>query len=460
MADPPNTSEPARLSPEPDALPRRLSAFDAVTIVAGVVVGVGIFVNPSEVARSLRSPRAILLAWVLGGVAAMLGGIACSKLGRFLPRAGGLYVYLREAYHPAVAFLYGWTVLLAVFSGVMAGVSLTFARYAAVAFPSLVGFEKAVGLLLVSVLALVNYRGVRLSGYVQNVLAVAKFTAIGFLVLLALGTSSLPATVVADVPPDASTFLFALLPVFMSYGGWYTLTFLAGDLKGPERTMPIGIVGGLAIVIATYTLINAAYVRVLSIKEIAESPAVAALLAERVLGAAGARFIAALVLVSAPGVVNVLILAGSRLYFAMAADGLFFKAATRLHPRYQSPTWSIVAQAGWSSVLLISSTYGHLLQDAMFAEWTFFALIGASVFVFASRDPGFYAGPGERVLISVCAAGFSLIATAVVLNTVYQSPRQSFFGVLLILAGLPAYRLWMSVPAIISQPPAGNLGSP
>ena len=140
--------------------------------------------------------------------------------------------------------------------------------------------------------------------------------------------------------------------------------------------MPIGIVGGLAIVIATYTLINAAYVRVLSISEIAESPAVAALLAERVLGGAGARFIATLVLISAPGVVNVLMLAGSRLYFAMAEDGLFFEAATRLHPRYKSPTWSIVAQAGWSSVLLISSTYGHLLKDAMFAEWTFFALIG------------------------------------------------------------------------------------
>ena len=374
MADPPNTSEPARLSPGPEALPRRLSAFDAVTIVAGVVVGVGIFVNPSEVARSLRSPRAILLAWVLGGVAAMLGGIACSKLGRFLPRAGGLYVYLREAYHPVVAFLYGWTVLLAVFSGVMASVSLTFARYAAVAWPSLVGSEKAVGLLLVSVLALVNYRGVRLSGYVQNVLAVAKFTAIGILELLALGTASLPATVVADVPPDASTFLFALLPVFMSYGGWYTLTFLAGDLKRPERTMPIGIVAGLSIVIATYTLINAAYVRILS--------------------------------------------------------------------------------------LLISSTYGHLLQDAMFAEWTFFALIGASVFVFASRDPGFYAGPGERLLISGCAAGFTLIASAVVLNTVYQSPRQSFLGVLLILAGLPVYRLWMRAPAIVPQPLAGNIGSP
>jgi APA family basic amino acid/polyamine antiporter len=443
-----------------EALPRRLSAKDAIGIVAGVVVGVGIFINPSEVARSLRSPRAILLAWVLGGLAAALGGIACSKLGRFLPRAGGLYVYLREAYHPAVAFLYGWTVLLAVFSGVIAGVSLTFARYAAVAMPSLLGSEKAVALLLVAVLALVNHRGVRLSGNVQNVLALAKFSAIGFLVLLALGASSVPAAAAVEARPDAGTFLFALLPVFMSYGGWYTLTFLAGDLKRPERTMPIGIVAGLAIVIATYTLINAAYVRVLTITEIAESPAVAALLAERVLGVSGARFIAVLVLISAPGVVNVLILAGSRLYFAMAEDGLFFKAATRLHPRYRTPTWSIVAQAGWSGVLLISQTYGHLLQDAMFAEWTFFALIGASVFVFSSRDPHFYASPVERLLISGCAAGFTLIATAVVVNALYQSPRQSFLGLLLILAGLPVYRLWMRFPVIPSEPLAANIGRP
>ncbi len=423
-------------------LPRRLSAFDAVMMVAGVVVGVGIFVNPSEVARTLRSPRAILLAWVLGGLAAMLGGIACSKLGRFLPRAGGLYVYLREAYHPAVAFLYGWTTLLAVFSGVIAAVSLTFARYAAVAIPSLGGSEKAVALLLVILLALVNYRGVRLAGNVQNLLALVKFGAIAFLVLLALGTSGLPVVAQTADAPDAGTFLFSLLPVFMSYGGWYTLTFLAGDLKQPERAMPIGIVLGLTIVIATYTLINAAYTRVLSVSEIAESPAVAALLAERVLGPPGARFIAILVLISAPAVVNVLILAGSRLYFAMAEDGLFFQAATRLHPRYSSPVWSILAQAGWSSVLLVSQTYGQLLQDAMFSEWIFFALIGGSVFVFAARDPFFFSGRGERWLVSMCAAGFTLIATTVVVNTLYQSPRQSLLGLLLILAGLPVYRGW------------------
>lgn len=422
-------------------LARRLSAFDAVMVVAGCVVGVGIFVNPSEVARSLRSPRAILLAWVLGGIAAMLGGIACSKLGRCLPRAGGLYVYLREAYHPGVAFLYGWTVLLAVFSGITAAVSLTFARYAAVLVPSLRGSEKAVAALLVALLALVNYRGVRLSGDVQNLLSLAKLGAIAFLTLLALGTAGLDPVHEASAAPDASTFLFSLLPVLMSYGGWYTLTFLAGDFRRPERALPVGIVFGLAIVIATYALINAAYMRVLSVGEIAESPAVAAAMADRVLGPAGASFIAALVLVSAPGVVNVLILAGSRLYFAMAQDGLFFEGAARLHPRYGSPVWSIFAQAAWSTVLVISQTYGQLLQDAMFAEWSFFALTGASVFVFAARRPDFYSGPLERALTSACAAGFTGIALAVVVNTLYRSPRQSLLGLLLILAGIPVYVL-------------------
>lgn len=415
-------------------------------VVAGAVVGVGIFVNPSEVARSLRSPGAIVLAWVLGGFAAVLGGVACSKLGRYLPRAGGLYVYLREAYHPAVAFLYGWTVLLAVFSGVTAAVSLTFARYASVAFPILSGSEKAVALTLLFALALVNYRGIRLSGNVQNALAIAKFTAIGALLLLSLGAASVDAasgsTAAAEASPDSGAFLFALLPVFMSYGGWYTLTFLAGDLKQPERSMPIGIVGGLSIVIATYALINAAYVRVLTIPEIAESPAVAALLADRVIGQSGARFIAALILISAPAVVNVLILAGSRLYFAMAEDGLFFRAATELHPTYRSPVWSIVAQAGWSGVLIATQTYGQLLQDAMFAEWTFFALVGASVFVFARRDPAFYSSRGERLLTGVCAAGFTAIATAVFVNTLHQSPKQSLTGVAMILAGLPVYWRW------------------
>jgi APA family basic amino acid/polyamine antiporter len=411
-------------------------------MVAGAVVGVGIFINPSEVARILHSPGAILLAWVLGGIAAMLGGIACAKLGRCFPQAGGLYVYLREAYHPAVAFLYGWTVLLAIFSGVTAAVSLTFARYATVLAPALAGAEKPVALLLVGTFALINCRGVRLSGTVQNVLVVAKLAAIAFLALVALGTTGAPPVAAEAVTPGASTFLFALLPVFMSYGGWYTLTFLAGDVRRPDRTLPIGIVGGITLVIATYALINAAYMKVLSIDEIAASPAVAADLADRVVGHGGARLLALLVLISAPGVVNAVMLAGSRLYYAMARDGLFFESAARLHPRYGSPMRSIAAQAGWSAALLLSHTYGQLLQQAMFGEWTFFALTGASVFVFAKRKRDFFSGPAERAAVGACAALFTAIAAAVVVNTLYQSPRPSMLGVLLILLGLPVYALW------------------
>jgi APA family basic amino acid/polyamine antiporter len=283
---------------------------------------------------------------------------------------------------------------------------------------------------------------VRLSGNVQNVLSVAKLAAIAFLALLALRTPGTATASVGSASTSASTFLFALLPVFMTYGGWYTLTFLAGDVRRPERTMTIGIVGGIAVVIATYALINAAYMKALTVDEIAASPAVAAALAERVVGRGSARFMALLVLISAPGVVNVVILAGSRLYYAMARDGLFFESAARLHPRYGSPVWSIAAQAGWSAVLLLSHTYGQLLQQAMFGEWTFFALTGASVFVFAKRDAGFFSGPGERAVVSASAAAFTAIAAAVVVNTLYQSPRPSLLGVALILAGLPVYRLW------------------
>jgi APA family basic amino acid/polyamine antiporter len=435
-------ADPSKPDASSSTLTPRLGAFDAVMMVAGCVVGVGIFVTPSEVARILRSPRAILLAWVLGGVAAMMGGIACSKLGRFLPRAGGLYVYLREAYHPAVAFLYGWTVLLAIFSGVTAAVSLTFARYAAVLLPPLLGWERTVAGLLVAMLAWVNYRGIRLSGDLQNLLAVAKLAGIALLALLALMTTGTEAIPAAGPAPDPGAFLFALLPVFMSYGGWYTLTFLAADVRRPERNLPVGIVGGLAIAIAVYALINAAYMRVLTVAEIAESPAVASAMAERVVGRAAAGVIAGLVILSAPGVVNVVILSGSRLYYAMARDGLFFESAARLHPRYGSPAWSIAAQAGWSMALLVSHTYGQLLQWSMFGEWTFFALVGASVHVFAARRRDFYRGSGERVLVGASAAGFTAMAVAVVGSALYQSPRQSLLGVGLILAGLPAYQAW------------------
>jgi APA family basic amino acid/polyamine antiporter len=217
---------------------------------------------------------------------------------------------------------------------------------------------------------------------------------------------------------------------------------LAADLKRPERALPIGIIGGLSIVIVVYTLINAAYLRVMTAAEIADSPAVAAAMALRVFGAAGAHVIATLVLISAPAVVNVVILAGSRLYFAMAKDGLFFAAAARLHPRHGSPVFAIVVQAGWSIALILSQTYGQLLQDAMFAEWTFFALTGAAVFVLAAREPAFYADAKERAVTSVAAALFTAIAAAVVVNTVYRSFRQSLLGLLLIVAGVPVFFLW------------------
>jgi basic amino acid/polyamine antiporter, APA family len=423
-------------------LERRLTAFDCVMIVAGAVIGVGIFVNPSEVARHLRSPSAILLAWVMGGILAMLGAIACSKLGRWMPRAGGLYVYLREAYHPGVAFLYGWTVLFAVFSGITAAVSLTFARYAAVLVPPLAPFEKGVASLLVAVLAAVNYGGVVLSRTVQNFFTLAKICALTLLIAAALRTTQFQAVIAPPEAPDTSTFLFSLLPVLMSYGGWYTLTFLAADIKRPDQALPIGIIGGLSIVIVIYTLINAAYLRVMTAAEVADSRAVAAAMAERVFGAAGANVIASLVIVSAPAVVNVLILAGSRLYFAMAKDGLFFASAARLHPRHGSPVFAIVVQAGWSITLILSQTYGQLLQDAMFAEWTFFALTGLSVFVLAAREPSFYQDAKERIVTSAAAALFTVIASAVVVNTLYRSFRQSLLGVLLILAGVPVFFLW------------------
>jgi len=404
--------------------------------VVGVVIGVGIFVNPSEVARLNPQPRAILLAWVLGGTAAILGGIALSKLGVWMPRAGGLYVYLREAYHPGVAFLYGWTVLLAVFSGVIAAVSLTFARYVVVLCPGLLGFERSLAVALVVALAGVNYRGVLLSRSIQNVLTLTKLAAVGLMVFLALRVVG-PVGAPTGGSTDPGTFVFSLLPVLMSYGGWYTLTFVGGEISRPERSFRAGMVLGLAVVIGVYTLINAAYLNVLSVAEIAQSPAVAATMAGRLLGRPGENLVAALVALSAPGVVNVLILAGSRLYFAMAEDGLFFRQAARLHPRFKSPVYSIVAQSAWSAVLILSHSYQELLQDAMFAEWTFFSLTGAAVFVLAGRHS--FEGAWDKALTSASAALFTLVATIVVLNTLLRSPRQSLQGLALMLAGFAAY---------------------
>lgn len=435
-------------------LERRLSAFDCVMMVAGGVVGVGIFINPSEVARTLQSPSAILLAWLVGGLAAMMGGITYSKLGRWLPQAGGQYVFLREAYHPGVAFLYGWTLLLAIFSGISAAVSLTFARYAVVLFPSWAGSEKILAALLVVALSAVNYRGVRLSGTIQNLLALTKLASILFLVFLALRATASPGVLGFGEPPNPSTFFFGLLPVLFTYGGWYTLTFLAAEVRRPEVTIPVGLVGGIAIVIAIYAMINTAYMRVLSVQEIAQSPAVAAAMASRLLGPAGAGMIAIFIVISAPAVVNVVILAGSRAYYAMARDGVFFNKATYLHPRYGVPVYSIVAQAAWSIVLILSQTYGRLLQDTMFAEWTFFAMTGASVFIFAARHRGFFGSMRERLLISASALVFAAVATVVVASTLYRSPQQSIGGLALILAGAAVYYFWRrrarraAIPAI------------
>ena len=425
---------------------RGLGLFDATMLVMGGIVGSGIFINPYVVAQRVHTPLLILGAWILGGAVGIGGAFIWAELAATLPEVGGQYAYLRDAYHPAVAFLYGWVLLLVIQTGGMAAVSITFARY----FIELTGLQLrdwAVATLALAILTLVNCFGVKTGGRTQSALMVMKIGTISILVIVGWALTRRHADIAATAVQTWSLTSFgtAMVPVLFAYGGWQTANFVAAEVKEPRKNLPRGLLLGVLGVVVLYLSVNWVYLRSLGPQGLAATTTPASAVMRMALGQTGATFIAAAIAVSTLGFLSQSILTGPRVYFAMADDGLFFRAISWLHPRTHVPVVAIVAQSVWTVVIAISGRYEQILNYVISMDFLFFGLTATTLFVFrrraaiaetngshSSRMPGH---PLSTVM-------FVAICWWIVAITVYRYPQNSLIGVALLLVGMPVYWLW------------------
>ncbi|MGE5242693.1 MAG: APC family permease [Betaproteobacteria bacterium] len=426
---------------------RELGLVDAAVVVAGGIVGVGIFANPSNVARVVDDPVLILAVWALGGLVALAGAFIWAELASRYPEVGGEYVYLQRAYPPVVGFLYGVALLFIINGGSLAAVSILFASYVDASFVPLgpVGVHLAAAAALVGLTA-VNAVGVRAGKWTNNGLMAAKVGGMIALVALAFGRGSAPASrfvvpALGGGPHALGLVLTALVPILFAYGGWQSCASIAAEIKDPARNLPRANVLGVLAVVALYLALNVAYLWVLTPSQVAGSPALAADMARAAAGEGGARFVSLLIVISSLGFMAVVILTGPRLYYAMARDGLFLARAGRLHPRYRTPVFALWFQAAVSLVLIMTNTYDQLLSYVVFADWLFFGLTAAGIFLVRRREgsgPAVARTPGHPVT----TAAFVAVAAGVVANSFVAYPVQSGIGSAILLSAAAGYFLW------------------
>jgi basic amino acid/polyamine antiporter, APA family len=418
---------------------RRIGFFDATMIVMGGMIGSGIFVNPAVVARSVHSPALILGAWLVGGAAALLGALVYADLAASRPYVGGQYAYLREAYSPLAAFLYGWALLLVIQSGGMAATAIAFARYFRELAPLSLS-ESALAAIALALLTLVNCLGVRAGSTVQSFLMVLKIGAL--LALVACGfvfaKPGPPATAGASSVADLGA---ALIPVLFAYGGWQTACFVAGEMKDPRRDLPRALLAGVLGVIALYTLVAFVCLRTLGPAGLAATGAPALDVMTSALGPRGGAAISAGIAVSTLGFLSQSILTAPRVYFAMAEDGLFFRSVSRVSERTRVPAAAIALQGGVTVALALLGTYEAILRYVVAIDFLFFALTAGCLFVFRSQKRA-HAMPGHPVT----TLAFIAVCVAVVVATFVADPLHSLAGLGLTLAGVPAYLLWRRRP--------------
>ena len=429
-----------------DQLRRTLSLRDLIFIVVGTVIGSGIFLTPGAVVRDAGSGAVALAAWSLGGVLSLLGAFTFAELGAAHPDSGGLYTYVRNAFGPLPAFLYGWTMFLVIGSGSLATLAAAFPRYVD-AFVRLSDTgSRAVAVLMIAVVATINVRGTRQSADVQGIATMVK---VGVILLLAAALASRGHAAVAPHEwwPDRISIpaivrgVTAMIGVLWAYEGWQYVTFSAGETVDPQRVFARGVVAGTAALIGIYVFANVGYFHALGVAGVASSAHVASDAAHVVLGATAAKIVSAVILVSIFSAANGLTLTLPRLFFAMARDRVFFARLAAVQPTYGTPAAAIVSTALWSAVLVLSGTFEQLLTYVVFMSWLWFALAAAAIFVSRRRDPG-AARPFRTPGYPITPIAFILAALLIVVNTVIVHPVQSTIGLGFALLGVPAYRVW------------------
>jgi APA family basic amino acid/polyamine antiporter len=433
---------------------RRIGPFSGTMLVVGGIIGSGIFLNPAIVAQRVGSARLIMATWGLGALVALLGAFIFAELGARRPAAGGGYVYLREAFGELPAFLYGWALLLAIATGAAAAVAVTFASYASPLLGLPPTSERWLAAAAIAVLSLINAVGVRPGAWTQNVFTVLKLAAIAALVLGALvgsgdptvGATAAGAGTATAHPAGAWAVTLALgtalVPVLFAYGGWQQANFVAEEMVEPERNLPRALIGGVFLVAAVYLAANVTYLRALGTEGLANSHAPAADVMSRYFGPVGRRLIAAGIAVSTFGFLNLVILVTPRVYQAMARDGLFFARFAELHPRFRTPVDAIAVQGAWAVVLLVSGSYGQLLDWVTFADWIFFGVTAATLVVYRRRDAAVATPRFRAPWYPTSVALFVVACLYVVAGAIVSNPANAARGTLLLAAGIPVFHWW------------------
>jgi APA family basic amino acid/polyamine antiporter len=439
---------------------RRLGLFSGTLLVVGGIIGSGIFLNPSVVAQRVGTGALTMVAWGIGAVVAILGAFIFAELGARAPAAGGGYAYLRDAFGPLPAFLYGWALLLAIASGATAAVAVTFANYAAPLIGLPPGTERALAIGGIVAFSGLNVLGVAPGAWVQNIFTLLKLAAIAALVIGGLGLIGDPSTSDAAVAvtaanasaaieplvvPTGATAIAvaigtALVPVLFAYGGWQQSNFVAEEMVDPKRDLPRALVLGVLIVAAAYLFVNLTYLRALGVEGLAASKSPAADAMALHFGDGGRRLIAIGIAISTGGFLNVVILVTPRVYQAMARDGVFFRSLATLHPKTRTPVAAILLQGGWAVALLLTGSYGDLLDWVTFADWIFFGLTAATLLVYRRRAPtgDHFAAPLHPWPTIV----FILAAAYVVIGAIISNPMNALRGTLVLSAGIPAFLWW------------------
>ena len=455
----PPLSAPVAAAPPDEGLVRALGLGSAVLFVLGSVIGSGIFLTTGTMAAALPSPSLLIAAWVAGGVIALSGGLTYAEMGAMFPNSGGVYVYLREAFGPLIAFLYGWAALLVFFSGGIAAVAVGFADYVSYFVPALsttrmiwslstpiglwtVSAAQLVAVIAIAALAAINYVGVRTGNLVNVVLTVAKVAGLAALPILALVATQTSPAWVPIVPPDLASplagFGIAMIAVLWTNDAWYCVTWIAGEMKHPQRDLPRALFLGISLLTLIYVVVNVAYLYAIPLADLKGVSRVAEKAATLMAGVNGARFVALTVVVSTFGCDAAAILAGARLLFAMARDGVFLPAAAKVHPRYRTPHVAIVALSCWSAVLALSGSYEQLFTYVMFSS-ILLHLVGAVGLFRLRRTRPDHPRPYRVWGYPFVPVVFILSSGAFVLNTLVERPKESFAGLGLLALGLPVY---------------------
>jgi basic amino acid/polyamine antiporter, APA family len=445
----------------PPSLERRLGPFDGAAIIVSNVIGGGILFLPPQIAASVPSALMFLSTWLAGGLLAFAGAMAYAELAALRPRAGGEYVYLRDAYGPLAGFLTGWTSFVAGFSGAMAASAIVLALYLDRFFPGAANstplfvvpipylpltfsVQTLVASAAIVAAAFVHIVGVGPGRTVTNILAALKVTAfVGFIAFgLALGTGSAANLQQTAAPVAGAGWLFALIPIMFTYSGWNAAAYMAEEIRNPGRNVPLALLIGTVAVTLIYLLMNVLFIYVMSIGELAAvKGSVLDVVADRLLGIRAGDVMGLVSIVSLAAGINAYTFAGPRVYFAMARDGAFFRSAAHIHPRFKTPAVSIAAQAAFAILLVLTGSLDALANYVGFAITLFLGLAVAAVFVLRRREP-LAPRPFKALGYPVTPAIFTLASLAIVLNAFYTDPRRTLIGAAIILAGVPVY-VWL-----------------